>query len=153
MMPKIHPWPATIIAYFSIVLCGATTLVVYSIKHKAHLVRTDYYEQEVKYQDQIERINRTHPFLEKIKAEITQKDLVLRLPDTHTSSPDFSGSIWLYRPSNSGLDQRFELKPNPSGVFQQEVENLLDGLWKLKVNWTAQGQEFYYENSMVTDNL
>ena len=152
-MPKIHPWPATIIAYFSIILCGAVVLVVYSLKHKDHLVRTDYYEQEVKYQDQIERIQRTHPFLAEIKAEITQKDLVLQLPDAHTSSPDFTGSIWLYRPSNSGLDQRFELKPNPSGVYQQEVNGLLDGLWKLKINWTAQGKEFYYENSLVTGQL
>ncbi len=151
-MPKIHPWPATIIAYFSIVICGAVALVVYSIKHKSQLVRTDYYEQEVKYQEQIDRIKRTHPYLLEIKADITETHLILSLPGDHTSARDFSGSVWLYRPSNSNLDKKFELKPNASGIYEREMEGLINGLWKLKVDWTAQGEEFYYENSIVTGN-
>ncbi len=152
-MPKIHPWPATIMTYFALVLCGAVTLVVYSLKHKTHLVRTDYYEQEVKYQEQIERIKRTHPFLSEINAELTKKDLVLKLPEAHTSASDFSGSIWLYRPSNSNLDQKFQLNPNGSGIYQKEMNDLQDGLWKLKILWTSKGEEYYYENSIVTGNL
>ncbi len=151
-MPKIHPWPATIIVYFSIVICGAATLVVYSLKHKSQLVRSDYYEQEVKYQDQIDRIKRTHPFLSEIKADITEASLILSLPSAHTSAQDFSGAVWLYRPSNSKLDKKFELKPNDSGIYEREMEGLINGLWKLKVNWTAQSEEFYYESSIVTGN-
>lgn len=152
-MPKIHPWPATIIVYFSVVLCGAVTLVVYSLKNKSQLVRTDYYEQEVKYQQQIDRIKRTHPFLPEISADITETQLKLTLPDAHTGAHDFSGSIWLYRPSNSDLDKKIELKPNNSGKFEHEVKGLINGLWKLKVSWKAQGKEFYYENSFVTSSM
>ena len=151
-MPKIHPWPATIIAYFAIVICGAATLVVYSIKHKSQLVRADYYAQEVKYQKQIDRIKRTYPYLSKIVPEITENRILLSLPVAHTTARDFSGTAWLYRPSNAKHDKTFELNSNKTGTFEREMEGLINGLWKLKVNWTARGEEFFHENSIVTGN-
>lgn len=150
-MAKIHPWPATIIAYFSIIICGVVALVVHSLKNKVELVRPDYYEQEVKYQDQIERIKRTKPFLAEIAISYKEQHLQVSLPDGHTSSDDFSGSVWIYRPSNVELDQKLELRSNPtSGPYNVESD-LAPGLWRVKVDWQAGGKEYFFEDSFMVE--
>jgi len=147
-MPKIHPWPASIIAYFTVVICAATALVVHSLQHKTQLVRKDYYEQEVLYQDQIERIKRTQPFLSQIKAIQEGDQIVLQLPVDHTSTEDFKGSAWIYRPSDSSLDQKLQLEQNASGRYTHPLA-LKSGLWKVKLDWKVAEEEFYFEDTLV----
>lgn len=152
-MAKIHPWPAAIIAYFTIVLCGVVALIVYSLKHNVELVRSDYYAAEVKFQDQIERIKRTEPFKSEIGVTYTLPQLKIRLPSDHISSSDFTGALWVYRPSNATLDQKMELNAKESHApYQLEVE-LAPGLWRIKVNWQAEGEEYFFEDSLVVEAM
>lgn len=152
-MAKIHPWPAAIIAYFSIVLCGVVVLVIYSLKHNVELVRSDYYAAEVKFQDQIERIKRTEPYKSEIGVDYALQHLEIRLPNAHTASGDFSGALWIYRPSNATLDQKLELNAKTSqDPYRLEME-LAPGLWRIKVNWQAGGQEYFFEDSLVVEAI
>ena len=152
-MAKIHPWPAAIIAYFSIVLCGVVFLVMHALKNNVELVRTDYYEQEVKYQDQIDRIKRTEPFMSEINVAYLEQRLEVKLPLTHAASEDFSGVLWIYRPSNAGLDQKLELKnEQKESLFSLNLD-LEPGFWRIKADWKAGGEEYFFEESLVVGTM
>jgi nitrogen fixation protein FixH len=57
--------------------------------------------------------------------------------------------IQLYRPSAAGLDRQFELKPGPDGVQRLDTAGLRSGPWKLRVLWTAAGEDYLIEQSLL----
>jgi len=152
-MAKIHPWPATIIAYFAIVLCGVAALIVHSLRNNVELVRSDYYAAEVQYQDQIDRIKRTEPFKNEIGVAYAVQHLEVRLPNAHTSSSDFTGALWVYRPSNATLDQKLDLKAKQTQEPYRIEMELAPGLWRIKANWQSEGEEYFFEDSLVVEAM
>src|ERR1035438_2491522 len=52
-------WPVGIIVTFALFFAGTVGLVVMACTQKVDLVSADYYEQELKFQGQIDRVERT----------------------------------------------------------------------------------------------
>lgn len=60
-----------------------------------------------------------------------------------------NGGVQLYRPSAAGMDQRFKLTLNSQGMQSLDVSALRSGLWKVRVSWTVDGQEYFLEKNVV----
>src|SRR5579883_2941376 len=52
---RINLWPISIIAFFSVAIIGCTTFITFCSRHPADLISPNYYEEEVRYQGQIDR--------------------------------------------------------------------------------------------------
>ena len=52
-------WPLGIIVTFALFFAGTVGLVVMACSQKVDLVSADYYEQELKFQGRIDRVERT----------------------------------------------------------------------------------------------
>jgi nitrogen fixation protein FixH len=59
------------------------------------------------------------------------------------------GRIQLYRPSATGLDRVVKLQLDNKGSQTLDASSLLPGLWKVRVQWTAQNQDFFADKSIV----
>ena len=57
--PSRNYWPHAIIAWFVIFAAALGAWVTVAVRQKMDLVRADYYEEEVRYQGQVDRLNRT----------------------------------------------------------------------------------------------
>src|SRR5215471_8865308 len=55
---SFNPWPVSIIAFFAVAICCAVGFVIFCSRQTTDLVAADYYEQEVRYQDQLDRVHR-----------------------------------------------------------------------------------------------
>ena len=55
----INLWPISIISFFTIAIIGCGTFIAFCTRHPADLISPNYYEQEVKYQGQIDRLRHT----------------------------------------------------------------------------------------------
>ena len=99
-------WPLGIVLAFVTFIIGTATLVVLACANKTDLVSADYYEQEIRYQGQLDRLKRAKQLDQQISVSYNpgQKQITISLPPElpHTAT----GSIHLYRPSAAGLDQR-----------------------------------------------
>ncbi len=131
----------TIIAFVAFVM----TLVVISVKQDdIHLVTENYYEKEIKYQDQIER--------EKSAASLDREVLIFDA-STKTMMVDLpvgaKGSLQLFRPSDARLDQILPLEIKESGKTAIPLEKLKSGYWRVQLTWEENGTE-YYEESKIT---
>src|SRR5947207_839195 len=59
--PRRNPWPIAIIAYFAVFISFIVTFIVWASHQRVDLVRADYYEAEIKFQQQIDRVERSRP--------------------------------------------------------------------------------------------
>ena len=136
---KRNLWPYAIVSYFIVFITGIITGVSFAMRHDDQLVRPDYYEHEIKYQDQIDRIARTDRSNTTITYDRSSQSLRIQLPNTN-----IIGTVHLYRPSNGRLDKKFTLTAEPI-----DVSTLEPGLWKVRLNWILSGHEYYFEKPVV----
>lgn len=130
----------TIVAFVGFIM----TLVVISVRQDdIHLVTENYYEKEIKYQDQIER--------EKSAAGLDREVLIF---DSQTKSMlldlpvGAKGNLQLFRPSDARLDQELELDITQEGKTTVPLEKLKSGYWRIQLTWTENGVEFYEEKKI-----
>ncbi len=114
------------------------------------LVRKDYYEEELRFQKQIERVNRTAQLRKDITvtSDAAAQSLMLRLPAEHNGAKP-TGEIHLYRPSDASLDRTITLQVNESGLQRIDTSKLRNGLWKLRATWKVNNEEYYFDQSVV----
>jgi nitrogen fixation protein FixH len=147
---RTNPWPYAIIGWMLLFGTGMAAWVVVAVRNDPELVRPDYYEQEIAYQKQIDRLSRTAAVRGEVSVayENVQQQIALRLPAAHLEG-QLTGTIHFYRPSNAKLDFHVPLTLDASGAQRVPAANLQAGLWKVRVSWTSGGQEFFHDQSLV----
>ena len=141
--PGVNLWPISIIGFFIVAIAGCVAFIAFCNTHSVDLVAKDYYEQEVRYQSQMERVQRT--ITEGAPLSINYSPgsnyVTLTVSKAHQSQ-GLTGSIHLYRPSAAKEDRTFPLQLNSDGKQTIGTAGLVPGLWKLQVQWTAGGKEY-----------
>lgn len=130
----------TIIVFVGFIL----TLVVISVRQDdIHLVTENYYEKELKYQDQIDRETSAAGLdREVLVFDAVSKSMVLDLP------VGAKGGLKLFRPSDERLDQELSLDILEEGKTTVPLEKLKSGYWKVQLTWTENGVDFYQEKKI-----
>lgn len=143
-------WPYGIFATLLVFACGLAVIAVTAVRQNMDLVRDDYYEADLRYQGQIDRLNRTARLADETAIEFhaAEQTIELRLPSGHGARQP-SGSIHLYRPANAALDRRIELAPDTTGAQRIDAREMVSGLWKLKLTWQVGGEEFFVDRVVV----
>ncbi len=120
------------------------TLVVISVRQDdIHLVTENYYEKEIKYQDQIEREKSAAALdREVLVFDAQSRAVILDLP------VGAKGNIRLFRPSDARLDQELSLDIKEEGKTTIPLEKLKSGYWRVQLTWTENGVEFYEEKKI-----
>jgi hypothetical protein len=121
-------------------------ILLWSTQLKFDLEDKDYYQKELSYQKQIDKIQRTQNLPEKIKIEIIDSKLVIKFPDFNGKG--LTGKINFYRPSDSKLDFENSIIVNPNREMILPTSQLTQGLWKLKINFSVDGIEYYQEEAL-----
>lgn len=144
-----NPWPLVITLVFVLFFGGLAAFIVFATTQRDDLVRADYYEAELRYQQQFERLERTRPLEESIGVRYDPRGEVItvQLPMAHAA--ECAGLIELYRPSDARLDRQVPLALTAAGTQAVPVKGLQAGLWKIRIHWTAREQEYYLDRPLV----
>lgn len=147
---KLHPWPVAIIAYFAVFIAGIVMFTVFAARQKVDLVRTDYRDDEIRFQQHIDRLSRTKPLNAQVTITYdTQREAIsLALPSAHAGRVT-NGRVQLCRPSDASLDQTSQLVLDAGGAQQLDAKKLKAGLWKVRVSWRVDDQEYFFDQSIV----
>ena len=143
-----NPWPVSIVAFFALAIIAFGIFIAFCNTHRADLVAPDYYEQEVRYQAQMERVQNAQPIAATaVSYNAAAKTILVSLPPS--SGNAVTGTIQLYRPSEAALDRKLTLSLNPDGNQTIDASKLKPGLWKVRVSWTAARQDYYVDQKIV----
>lgn len=138
-------WGHGIAIFFACFVGFILFLVVKSHQQNIDLVTENYYEQELQYQQQIEKIKNTQQLDETVKIKSEKGGIQLSFPAL--SSP-ILGQAQLFRPSDARFDLLTELQPDGSNQQYIVTDALPPGYYRLKINWQAGNQKFYTEEAL-----
>ncbi len=135
-------WGKWIVVAFVFFALFIGVLVVITMREDVNLVAVDYYQQELVYQDQIDRLTNTNALPNRPVVEIQEgKYLNVYFPDMNVEQ----GKIHLFRPSDARLDQHFVLRSSADSVQQFNLKVLDKGMYKIKVEWSMEGKGYFIE--------
>ena len=122
-------------------------LVYRCSNEKIDLVSEHYYEQEIRYQDQIDRRNNVNTLQQKISINLDGRSLSLIYPSS-VEKRSVVGTITLFRPDNSSLDFSVPVKVDIDSGQLVSLENRKSGKWKVQIAWSDGTTPYYQEESI-----
>jgi nitrogen fixation protein FixH len=137
-------WGHGIAAVYAIFALASLGIVAFTMTQKVELVAPDYYAQEVAYEQQINRLRETNALEQQATCTLSADGQFIKL-QFPIKKAAVQGTIRFYRPSESALDEEYEIDPDNDGSQLLPTTKLAKGLWRIKVTWSAEGREFYNE--------
>jgi hypothetical protein len=154
---KISPTKKSRINWGTGVVIGIIVFVVISITmtvifmtQDVSLVSDNYYEKSLSYQEEIDKQSRTKSLDAQVKINFAGEVINILFPSAYLDK-NISGEIYFYRPSNPSLDFKLLLQMSAEGNQIIPVERLDKGFWRLKLNWTMDGNGYYNERAITVE--
>jgi nitrogen fixation protein FixH len=144
---KLH-WGTGIVIAFLVFAAGILTMVTISMNREVDLVSDDYYQQELRHQDQIESTKRSNLLAEQPSIGVSSSAVTLRMPEVFSGSST-NGTVTFYRPADRKKDFVVPLSLDTSNTQTVITASLQKGLWRVKVRWSQQNQTYYHEEPIM----
>lgn len=134
-------WGNAIVLVFVAFAAIMITMVTICMRQDdLHLVTQNYYEEEIKYQDHIDKVSNTKRLgLNVMEFDKSSKVIGFNLPD------DAKGSLHLFRPSDARLDQKIKIDSEKKSL---DLTGLTPGYWHIKLSWEKDGIAYYEEKKV-----
>lgn len=141
-------WGTGLVVSFLVFAAAILIMVYISMHREVDLVSDDYYQQELKHQEQIDNSKRSNALAVQPTINVTGTVIALKLPNTF-SPANTSGTLTFYRPADRKRDFVLPLKLDSSGVQTVQASALQKGLWRIKISWRQQNQSYYHEEPIM----
>ena len=136
-------WANSIILSFVFFMSFIGYLVYGTFQENIDLVAEDYYQQEVVFQEVIDKSNNykglNKPFI------INETDESIELVFPHDSATVISGEVYFLRSSDKTKDLHVPVKEVGMSVSKTL---LIKGLYNVKITWHVDKVDYYYEQSL-----
>jgi nitrogen fixation protein FixH len=111
------------------------------------LVSEDYYQQELKYQDDLDAAGNLNKTGARIIVTKTGDGLRVAFPAAFAPEK-IEGTVSLYRPSNKQLDFKTPIQLSERQLLIPK-SRLLDGRWDIRIDWTYEGKPYLYQQKLT----
>jgi hypothetical protein len=139
-------WGWSIVLAFSLFGAFIIGLVIRSFQETIDLVSEDYYQQELGYQHQIDKITNHRALPVPLTFSQQAQRLVVQFPDDLAA--EVQGTIQLFRPSDARSDRTVTIALNPARQQIIATDRLVKGHYKIKIDWTNGGAAYYTEETI-----
>lgn len=146
-MKKISWGTGIVIGIIAFVVISVSMTVIF-MTQDVSLVSDNYYEKSLSYQDEIDKQSRTNSLDEQVKINFNGEIINILFPVEYLNK-NISGEIYFYRPSDSKLDFKISLNLNEEGNQMILVKDFEKGFWRVKLNWTMNGNGYYNERAIT----
>lgn len=140
-------WGYKILIVYSLFIVAMLSMVYKCTQQNTDLVSENYYEQEVKYQDQFNRMQNSSQAENRLVINASLGSADIQYPAAFTSLK-VEGKITFFRPDNKKLDFSVPVEMI-AGMQHIKSEKLTKGYWKVQTYWNSGGKPFYQENKIT----
>ena len=112
-----------------------------------HLVTDEYYQEELKYQEEINAMENAAELNAQFAIENTAAGIVITIPE-EIRAQNAKGIVSLYRPSNKHLDFNLDISLSNSHLLIPD-ERLLGGRWDIKIRWQHLQKNYLVKESIT----
>jgi hypothetical protein len=139
-------WGKSIVLVFIVFAGFIGTMVVQMSREHIDLVRDDYYQDEIAYQQHIDRVANARRFdpATYINYRSASRQIEVMMPDSLKE-----GTLKLYRPADSQQDDQQVLSPGMPALIAVSMKNKPGGLWRAQLSWSDGKREYYTERELI----
>lgn len=140
-------WGTGIVIFIGLFMTFMITLVYKCTEQTVDLVSADYYDKEIQFQKQINRINNSAALESQIVVTAENGVVNVQFPEVFKDIK-LLGNITFFKPDNAAND--FEVPINLNGELLQSIPSakLASGRWNVKVNYNDGDKEYYAEEKI-----
>lgn len=139
-------WGKGIIIVCSLFVLGIGVMVYTSVTKNIDLVTKNYYDEELKYQQRINKLNNSDKLNEKVTFDVTENAIIISYPK---SAVNVNGEVTFYRPSDEKKDFKLPVELNSESKQVILTDKLQKGFWKVQVNWNSGDVGYYNEEKVI----
>ncbi|WKN41135.1 FixH family protein [Tunicatimonas pelagia] len=139
-------WGWKIVVAFSLFGIFIGVLVFRSFQQTIDLVSEDYYQQELGYQERIDKIANSQSLDSPLTFAQQAQQLVVQFPDDLTANVE--GNIQLFCPSDMRNDRTVAIALNSDQQQIIPTNKLAKGYYKVKVDWVSGDAAYFTEESI-----
>ena len=140
-------WGTGIVVLYTGFVAMILVLVGMSVSQKIDLVTDHYYEEELQFQDRINKIKRTTALANSLTWTVDELGIRIQYPYNMMEEP-VSGVIKLYCPSDDKKDRTFKILPVNNEQFIPSSK-ILAGNYHLQIDWEIGNQTYWNEDVIV----
>ena len=133
-------WGTGIILSFAFFMCFIGYLVYGTLQENIDLVAEDYYQQEVVYQDVIDKKENYNKLSDELT--ITQQNETVLLKFPHRDDAPIKGEVYFFRSSDKTADIKFEVSSKHLTVSKK---HLTEGSYLVRCTWLVDEVSYYHE--------
>lgn len=149
-MFKKFNWGWGLAIFYSCFVAFMLFMVWQSTVMKTELVTTDYYGKELKYQDQLDKMNRANGLSHPLSWVVNANQVLLSFPQ-EMKDKNVKANVLFYKPDNSLRDFNVSCHPDSTGNCLIASEKFHHGVYKMEIDWSA-GNQTYYSEGMIKIN-
>lgn len=144
MLSKFN-WGHGIAIGYSAFACGMLFLVYLCVQQKIELVRPDYYNQELQYQQRINQKANTAALSQRLEITYNRdaKNVTVQLPNELNGTPSLD--VRFYRPDDSHLDRVLHQAVSSGNAATLNTAGMKSGLWRMELQWNRDGKSYFQE--------
>jgi len=142
-------WPTGIIisiVAFVIFILSFVYKVTFLPEYDHHLVSDNYYNDELNYQQEIDKLNSAAELKYDVTIEKVKEGLLVNFPKEFKVS-EITGNILFKRLSNEKLDFQLPIKLEDHSYLISD-SNLVDGRWDIKIEWKANNKSYLFKKKI-----
>jgi hypothetical protein len=149
MNRRFYFWPHGLTLVIILFVLSLVAFFIYMQGHQTDLVTREYYKDQIAYQKRIEQIHHGQEIDSLIHRTFkpTEKELVIEFDPLLMDKPPV-GSIYFYRPSESGYDREWSIAPDAGGRQILYLDQMAPGFWRLKIAFSRNGTDYYLEDRL-----
>lgn len=114
------------------------------------LAEDNYYEQEMKFNNQLLASGNVRSLSAGIKINQDDSFIKITVPG-ECIEQHAKGTLWIYRPSSEKNDLHLDMNPDKNGDIFINKNNLITGVYKLKADWQMSGKDYHQELSFFVE--
>lgn len=137
-------WGNRILVVILLFIGGMGYLVYRCLNTDYELVSSEYYNDELKYQNVIDASKNSQGLTDTLSIKSIGEGVVLQMP-AEMRAVSVKGTVYFYCAQSSAKDRRFDLILDSNASQFIEKSRLKAGSYVVKVNWEMKGKSFYAE--------
>ncbi len=140
-------WGFGIVVFIGIFIVFISTLVYKCSQHEVDLVSANYYDLEIQYQNQINKMNNSAALGQQVLISSVNDQVVFQFPEKFKGSK-LEGRITFFKPDKSAYDFDVPLQLNEELSQSLSSKEMASGRWNVKVNYKDGQQEYFTEEKI-----
>ncbi|MDX1942773.1 MAG: FixH family protein [Saprospiraceae bacterium] len=139
-------WGTGLALFYGIFVVVLVAAVIKSTQYDNSLVSDHYYADDLKYQEHYVKLVNSKSLLQDVKIIRNKEFVSINFPQEVGA---VQGDILFFCPSDSNKDFKIAVTLDAEKKQEIPIKDLKQGLWKVKVDWRADGKPYYKEETII----